>query len=56
MSAVIGTATSRAWEEKFDRAFGKKLNGQAITPMKKLDFLIWAGAPRKIKPERVART
>lgn len=38
------TADARAWSQWFDQTFPTPTGGVIIGPMKKLDFLIWAGS------------
>ncbi|MDR7117383.1 hypothetical protein [Caulobacter sp. BE254] len=45
------TAEARSWSQWFDQTFPTPTGGLAIGPMKKLDFLIWAGSTNAPSPK-----
>jgi len=46
MSELLTSKQAAQWFDAFDGAFGSIPGAAEINPVKKLDFLIWAGAPR----------
>lgn len=46
MSELSASPEARAWSADFDAAFAHVADASGIHPVKKLDFLIWAGAER----------